>query len=208
MPHARERYAGRLIERALSHAPIVGVLGQRQVGKTTLLEEWASDYRTLDQRSTLSEAEANPEFFLENRPSRFAIDEAQFCPGLFPALKEHVRTHRQMGQFLLSGSVRFTSRKAIRESLTRRIANVEILPFTHSESHSRPLPDLLRQLSQVKQQKQLEKLFGARSVTKASEFEAYLETGGLPGICFFRAREVRADRWRSQLDALLTRTGC
>ena len=205
MPHSRERYAARLINRALSHAPIVGVMGQRQVGKTTLLEGISSEYRTLDQRTTREEAEADPEFFIQNRPPKFAIDEAQFCPGLFPALKEHVRTHKRTGQFILSGSVRFTSRKPIRESLTGRIANVEVLPFTHAESHSRPLPRLLEGLAAVRKQAQLERLLASPSGIKAAEFESYLETGGLPGICFFRAREVRADRWRSQLDTLLTR---
>lgn len=205
MPHSRPRYAEPLVRRALAHAPIVGVFGQRQVGKTTLIEKTASEYRTLDQESTLQELDADPALFIQNRESAFAIDEAQLAPRLFPALKEFVRTHKSPGQFILSGSVRFTSRQAIRESLTGRISTIEILPFTWSESHQRALPSLLSGLSKISSQKQLERLFSGRTMAKSSDFEAYLQTGGLPGIAFFRSPEVRADRWQSQIDALLNR---
>lgn len=207
MPHDRKRYAEPLIERALRHSPLVGIFGQRQVGKTTLLERISSDYRTLDQESALLEAEAHPDLFLKNRPTRFAIDEAQLSPRLFPALKEHVRKNKAMGQFLLSGSVRFTSRNAIRESLTGRISTVEILPFNHSEALEEPLPCLLEKLTRVKSQKNLEYAieYHGRNKRSAQEFEAFLETGGLPGISFFRSSAVRTDRLQTHIDTLLNR---
>lgn len=205
MPHSRARYAEPLIRRALKHTPIVGVFGQRQVGKTTLLEKEASGYRSLDEESTRLELEADPALFLESRRAAFAIDEAQLAPRLFPALKEHVRLHKKPGQFLLSGSVRFTSRAAIRESLTGRISFVELLPFTHAEATNRELPSLLIELSKTHTQKKLEHIFSQCALAPESTFASYLETGGLPGICFFRSLEVRADRWQSQIDTLLNR---
>ncbi len=205
MPHIRTRYAEVLVEKALSHSPIVGVLGQRQVGKTTVLEKKCNDYRTLDKETTLRELEADPELFISNRGVRFAIDEAQLSPRLFPALKEWVRTSKKTGQFLLSGSVRFTSRKAIRESLTGRIVAIEVLPFTHAEASNRPLPTLLQAITQTRKQETLSALFAKKSVATTAEFESYLLTGGLPGICFFRSQSVRALRWETQIDTLLNR---
>ena len=205
MPHLRKRYAEPLIQRALSHSPIVGIFGQRQVGKTTLLESDAGEFCTLDDERTFLEVESDPQLFLQNRAPRFAIDEAQLSPRLFPALKEFVRVHKVPGQFLLSGSVRFTSRKAIRESLTGRISTVEILPFTYSEAHNQPLPLKLKALSQMNGQKGLDALFKRSSLATLGEFEAYLQTGGLPGIAFFRSPSVRADRYQSQVDTLLNR---
>lgn len=207
MPHSRSRYAESLIKRALKHSPLVGLFGQRQVGKTTLLEKLSSSYCTLDRESVATELEVNPELFLQNRPLGFAIDEAQLCPRLFPALKEQVRKNRSMGQFLLSGSVRFTSRRAIRESLTGRISTIEILPFNQSEALEEELPDLLAGLTQVKTQKQLDQTLETwgRLQRKPEQFERYLQTGGLPGISFFRSTEVRADRWETQIDTLLNR---
>jgi predicted AAA+ superfamily ATPase len=193
------------VSRALKHTPIIGVFGQRQVGKTTILEKEAKEYRTLDEETTLLEVENDPKFFLQNRKDRFAIDEAQLSPRLFPALKEHIRTHKSPGQFILSGSVRFTSRKAIRESLTGRISTIEILPFTYSEANQKNLPFLLKSLTSVRNQKELDRLFIHEKSPRESAFKAYLETGGLPGIAFFRSPEVRADRWQSQIDTLLNR---
>ncbi len=205
MPHTRTRYAEVLIEKALSHSPIVGVFGQRQVGKTTVLEKKCKEYRTLDKESTLREVEADPEFFIANRGNRFAIDEAQYSPRLFPALKEYVRTSKSPGQFLLSGSIRFTSRKAIRESLTGRISTVEVLPFSHSESCGQSLPNLLQSLTRVSNQKALDRVLSRKTLAKPSEFESYLVTGGLPGICFYRSPAVRAQRLEAQIDTLLNR---
>ena len=205
MPHLRKRYAEPLIKRALSHTPIVGLFGQRQVGKTTLLESEAQGYCTFDEEGTFLEAESDPQLFLQNRPRQFAIDEAQLSPRLFPALKEFVRTHKSPGQFLLSGSVRFTSRKAIRESLTGRISTVEILPFTHAEANQVPLPSKLKALSTVRNQRDLDSIFEKERLTSASAFVSYLSTGGLPGIAFFRSPAVRADRWQTQIDTLLNR---
>lgn len=205
MPHLRKRYAEALIKRAVSHSPIVGIFGQRQVGKTTLLEAESNEFCTLDHERTLLELESDPQLFIENRAHHFAIDEAQLSPRLFPALKEYVRVHKKPGQFILSGSVRFSSRKAIRESLTGRISVVEVLPFTHSEANQQPLPSRLEGLSRVSHQRGLDSLFEKNTPTTESEFEAYLQTGGLPGIAFFRSASVRADRYQTQIDTLLNR---
>lgn len=53
MPHARDRYARAIIEKGISLSPLVGVVGHRQVGKTTLLEQLAKTYVTFDDRAAL-----------------------------------------------------------------------------------------------------------------------------------------------------------
>jgi predicted AAA+ superfamily ATPase len=57
----------------------VGVLGQRQVGKTTLTESNSKEYATLDLRSTMNAAEDTPQLFLEKRQNPFTIDECQLA---------------------------------------------------------------------------------------------------------------------------------
>src|SRR5690349_19501488 len=105
MPHTRHRYSEKQIIKALQHSSIVGVLGHRQVGKTTLSERLSGEYVTFDSAARLAEATEHPEEFLENRRTPFVVDEAQLCPPLFPAAKERVRTHPQKGQLIFTGSV-------------------------------------------------------------------------------------------------------
>src|ERR1035437_9889529 len=130
MPHFRSRHLSSLISKALRFSPIVGVLGHRQVGKTTLCGALGKDYLSFDRAEFLDQGIHSPETLLRSHQALpLVLDECQLAPPLFPALKEWVRTHPKPGQFLLSGSVRFTSRKAIRESLTGRIINWALLPL-------------------------------------------------------------------------------
>jgi uncharacterized protein len=203
-PHLRKRYVSSSVEQSLKFSPVVGLLGQRQVGKTTLLESLSNSYATFDRERDLLEAEQSPEFFLENRKAPFGVDESQLCPRLFPAIKEAVRLKKAPGQFLLSGSVRFTSRQMIRESLTGRIVNHEVLPFTLREAHQLPRPQLLTQIMKVQKEKDLERLMES-SVQTRKHFDDYLQTGGLPGICFFREEGIRNRKFEAQVDTLLNR---
>lgn len=197
MPHERNRYLAPLILRALKHSPIVGVFGQRQTGKTTLIHGLAKEYATFDQIGALSASENDPEGFITRRRAPFAIDECQLSPRIFPALKEHVRVHPAMGQFLLTGSVRFSSRRAIRESLTGRIYLLELLPFSISELHQIPLGDSLVRALKGRLEKKLR--------LKKSSLQPFLLAGGLPGIGFTRDAHIRANKFESHLDTLLER---
>jgi predicted AAA+ superfamily ATPase len=205
MPHHRARYIEPLIAHSLKHSPIVGILGQRQSGKTTLVHSLAKEYETLDRRNVLESAQGNPDLFIANRASPFGIDECQLAPALFPALKEAVRVLPKKGQFILTGSVRFTSRKAIRESLTGRIFNLELLPFSLSESHSLPLPKVLIDLQILTASRILSIVSKNPAEIPEKEFDRYLESGGLPGICFQREASVRLTYFESQLETLLDR---
>jgi uncharacterized protein len=204
MSHHRTRIAIERLRKLLKASPVIGILGQRQVGKTTLLSEVCRDYVTFDKARLLQQAKSDPELFLNGRTVPFGIDEAQLCPELFPAIKEHVRLNKAVGQFVMSGSVRFTSKKSIRESLTGRILNIEILPFSIAEAHRRANPESLKQCLTLKAER-LQTAFDLGARATRAEFSDYLEKGGLPGICFSRDASVRDDRWQTHLDTLINR---
>ncbi len=202
MAHERKRHAENSVQRLLAFSSIVGVFGHRQVGKTTLISHLCSEYITLDLRAQLARIEEDPSKFLDSTIHfPLAIDEAQNAPTLFPALKEYVRLHKQPGQFLLSGSVRFTSRKAIRESLTGRIVHIELLPFTQSEMDGRPINQAIF-YALAKNWHDL----GSLKVSRDKDIVlSYLRTGGLPGVCFIRSNFLRSQRLESQLETVLER---
>jgi len=207
MAHYRTRHALDLIENALKLSPLVGVIGHRQVGKTTLLERIATTYHVLDTQEVRQEAETHPHQFIKKRAGkRVALDECQFVPALFPELKEWVRTHKQPGQFLLSGSVRFSSREAIRESLTGRIVQVELLPLTLSEVLELPLSDEFPRLLDLQRFKPDVFRSNRNAWPKIhTASEKYFEAGGLPGVCFLRDEKQRTLRLEDQLLTILDR---
>jgi predicted AAA+ superfamily ATPase len=208
VPHHRKRHVKDLYKKCISFSPIVGVFGHRQVGKSTFISENVSEYATLDDEDLLNEARKAPKTFIENRKYPFGIDECQLEPRLFPALKERVRTEKKPGQFVLSGSVRFTSRKAIQESLAGRMAFFEMLPFSISELRSEPLPSIVPSLLEHKIFSKdsfsiLRPKSDLHSVKK--DFDTYLKNGGLPGLCFIREDEHRRGSLRFLHDLILDR---
>lgn len=209
MAHIRERYIQDLIDKAQKLSPLVGILGHRQVGKTTVAEKVAKSYVTLDDRDSLDLAVASPKIFLEkHNTSLQAIDECQYAPPLFPALKEHVRKNKKPGQYLLTGSVRFTSRSAIRESLTGRIINFELLPMTISEIAHEPLPQtLIPFFSKNSIDSILQSINSKKNKidSKSKEFNYYNKHGGLPGVCFIQNQKLRDLKLKEQLSTILER---
>lgn len=203
MPHIRKRHLQELLVKSLRFSPVVGLLGHRQVGKTTLCEGLAQTYFTFDRREVLDQGLYSPEALIRSDTGHpVVIDECQLAPPIFPALKEWVRTHKKPGQFLLTGSVRFSSRKAIRESLTGRIINWELLPMDLSELHSAPLPQaVIRLLSS----KDMGCPLTTASYFSEKTFSQSLDHGGLPGIFAIRDAVVRRQRFETQIETMLER---
>lgn len=208
MAHVRNRHLQKSLLHLAKVSPLVGLLGHRQVGKTTLLEGLAKRYLSLDDDQTLSAAENNPkEFLKELQAIGCAIDECQLSTKLFPALKERVRVDKRPGQFYLSGSIRFTSKKLIKESLTGRIVSLDLLPLTLSELDQTELPDLgIRALEARRfQDFPIEVLTTKEHLRRLGLAQLYLKQGGLPGVCFIRNEKIRDQKIRSQLETILDR---
>lgn len=203
MPHRRPRHLQKLLSKTLRFSPITGILGHRQVGKTVLSSGLCTEYVTLDLAQELSHALVDPTTFLAAHiGSPVTIDECQLAPPLFPALKEWVRINPKPRQFLLTGSVRFTSRKAIRESLTGRIITWELLPMDWAEQHEQPLQDsVLRILDSDHLNLSLKP---NPTFTNAS-YQRYLDMGGLPGVFGARDPAIRAQRFETQINTILER---
>jgi len=83
MAHQRKRYLFQKYSELIKFSPLLGILGHRQVGKTTFLEAHAKRYFTFDDEDTLIEATQSPKRFIQSLSMPMtAIDESQFVPGL------------------------------------------------------------------------------------------------------------------------------
>jgi predicted AAA+ superfamily ATPase len=206
MAHVRKRHLHARFEKLCKFSPLVGVFGHRQTGKTTFTEKNSSHYITFDQLEHQQAAEQNPSRFLkEIHSKRTVIDECQIVPQIFPALKEWVRVNQRPGQFVLTGSVKFTSRMGVRESLTGRIGTSELLPLTIAELLEKELSDSILRLIVARDFLQLDlSVFHSSHYSSEKKFmQVYLAQGGLPGICFVRDLKIRNDYLDTLLNLML-----
>lgn len=129
------------LKQLLGQYPIVALTGPRQSGKTTLLQEFFTEYRyiSLENPDTRNFAEEDPRGFLQEYHSKVIFDEVQWVPALFSYLQYEVDQSRQMGQFILSGSQNFHLLEQITQSLAGRVAITKLLPFDFAELRSASL---------------------------------------------------------------------
>ena len=122
---------------------MVGVLGPRQVGKTTIADQVALsfapqpiylDLESPSDRAKLSDAE---NYFEHHKGTLIILDEIQRVPELFPMLRGVIDRRRRegyrTGQFLILGSASLDLLQQSSETLAGRIAYKELTGFTTAE---------------------------------------------------------------------------
>ena len=115
--------------RLAAHFPAVVVTGARQTGKTTLLTRLfpGHHYVSLDLPAQAQLAEEDPRSFLLRHPPPLLVDEVQYVPGLFRHLKVEIDGNRDAnGQFILTGSQKFSLMKEVSDSLAGRCGVLEL----------------------------------------------------------------------------------
>jgi len=204
MTHYRSRIIENELKKALAYSPCVGILGMRQVGKSTLLKKYSQRYFSFDDDEFLIRFGVAAKTYLEEMSYPLGLDEVQKYPPAFDALKFAVDSLKKTGRFLLSGSVRFSARKEIRESLTGRIVILEVMPLTLSECHGARVSEFLKKLFHSTDELLLKKIGSAAWATE-EQVVHYSKTGGLPGICFRREEAIRLRMLDNHLDTLFGR---
>ncbi|MCX6132040.1 MAG: ATP-binding protein, partial [Proteobacteria bacterium] len=120
-----KRHLSHKIQEAAQNFPALVLSGPRQTGKTTILRHLFPNhsYVTLDRPLAAEQAESDPEAFLLLHPAPLIIDEVQYAPALFRFLKIKIDEKRDLkGQYILTGSQKFTLMKGVSESLAGRAA--------------------------------------------------------------------------------------
>ena len=116
--------------------PVVVLTGARQTGKTSTFRRLFPNHEfvSLDLPTESEQAEKEPNRFLRRHPPPAIIDEVQYAPGLFRYLKVAVDASRTSnGQFLLTGSQKFTLMKSVSESMAGRADIVELETLSLTE---------------------------------------------------------------------------
>ena len=119
----------------LKHHPVVGIIGARQVGKTTLARSFSDHIRSVSFYFDLENPEdlarlADPMLALKGLKGLVVIDEIQRFPGLFPILRVLVDRPKASARFLVLGSASPELLRQGSESLAGRIIYQELSGFS------------------------------------------------------------------------------
>lgn len=140
------RHVETRIRAAMDDTRIVGIIGPRQSGKTTLARKIAADrdmhFITLDDDQFRQFANDDPGGFMRGL-DRAVIDEIQRAPDLILALKMAVDNDARPGRFLITGSVDLFKGRISPDSLAGRVETIELLPFSQAEINRLAAPDFL-----------------------------------------------------------------
>lgn len=113
----------------------VAVVGPRQSGKTTLCKKVfpQKPYISLENPDTLEFAGADPRGFLGQYRNGAILDEIQRAPHLFSYLQQVLDETKKKGLFILTGSNNFLLQENITQTLSGRIAYLQLLPLSLQE---------------------------------------------------------------------------
>lgn len=136
-----DRIAYNKILKALSRQSAVGIIGPRQVGKTTLAINIGNNFNSiyLDLESRQGRAKlADLSLYLNYHEDKMIIfDEIHRMPEIFQELRGTIdvrrRNKKPYGQFLILGSASIDLLKQSSESLAGRIEYIDLLPLNVME---------------------------------------------------------------------------
>jgi hypothetical protein len=201
-------YKTRLLEGKITelfrYYPVVSVLGARQTGKSTLVENLFADKMAIvvfDPVVDIENARQDPDFFLQNHPPPLFLDEIQYAPELLGALKRLVDRRKSKGLYILSGSQNLSVLRGISESLAGRVAVVQILPMSRREISGEPPGDFL---SRWLQGGQLTELLEVTPPAPLPLLYQAIWRGGYPGLLDLPDHLV-SGYWQSYLQTYIER---
>lgn len=168
-----QRHLESQIREASKFYPVVMVCGQRQVGKSTMLnhiKEKERRYVTLDDGNARRLAEKDPALFFETYGFPLLIDEFQRVPSILLEMKRIVDQKALAGEdnngmYWLTGSQKFKMMKDVSESLAGRIAVFDMSGLSAAEIEGReagvfyPVVEELRKRAQKYQPKTVHEIY-------------------------------------------------
>lgn len=157
--HYVPRWMHEAIVNELKIYKVVGLVGPRQSGKSTLCRKICQQlnyhYVTLDDHHARTQAEQNPHDFLNSLGPRAIIDEIQRMPALILSIKSKVDQNPDPGQFIITGSVDLSLHSRMPDSLAGRLGYLQLYPFAQGEILGSRMCDLttsIRELGYLNQE--------------------------------------------------------
>ncbi len=191
-------YIKRNIEEAIIQAskeyPVVMVCGQRQVGKSTMLNHIKKNnrrYVSFDDRQAKRLAETDPTLFFETYGYPILIDEFQKVPTILETIKDisdklGYEGKDNNGLFWLTGSQKFEMMKGVSESLAGRVAVFEMSSLSKNELIGKDYGVFNPEISALKKRENIK--------SSVNDIYGLIFKGGMPKI---NASIINRDKYYS-----------
>jgi predicted AAA+ superfamily ATPase len=132
-----ERKIAPRLKKLSAQFPVLGILGPRQSGKTTIAKALFPSYKyiNLEELDTRRFAQEDPKRFLKALEAEQGaiLDEIQRVPDLLSYIQVHVDQWQKPGFFILTGSENILHNHHISQTLAGRIALITLLPLSLDE---------------------------------------------------------------------------
>jgi hypothetical protein len=126
-----------VIKEYVSMFAVTAVTGARQSGKSTTIKKlFAGQYRyfSMDDPKIRASAAKDPVDFIKGVDDFCIIDEAQYVPDIFSAIKLVVDENpSKKGRFIITGSQQYLLMKTVTESLAGRVGLIDMFPLSAEE---------------------------------------------------------------------------
>ena len=131
----KTRFIEEKLLNTVNNFPATGIIGPRQVGKTTLAKQLI---KKIDKEAVYIDIEnprdkiklSDPVLFFENNINKcIIIDEIQLMPELFSVLRPMIDMKKEPGRFIILGSASPLLLRQSSQSLAGRIAYIELPGF-------------------------------------------------------------------------------
>ena len=191
-----KRHLENEVIKASKNYPVIMVCGQRQVGKSTMLnhiKEPDRKYVTLDDINARRLAETDAGLFFETYGTKLLIDEFQRVPSILLEIKRIVDEKALSGEdnsgmFWLTGSQKFKMMQNVSESLAGRVAVFDMASLSNAEIEGREAHCFSPELEVLKDR--------AKTARKKDIHEIYRDIfrGGMPKLI---TSDIDRDRFYS-----------
>lgn len=136
------RHLAKSVLDSLSYFPVAGIIGPRQVGKTTLAKllltqiPKPSIYLDLELDADVSKLNSAQAYLQSHQDKCVVIDEIQLMPRLFSLMRALIDQDRVAARFMILGSASPSIIRESSQSLAGRIAYSELTPLSLMEVES------------------------------------------------------------------------
>ena len=133
----KKRHVQERLKLLAKNFKVVLVVGPRQIGKTTLLQNMfpGTPFVSFELADLVEKAQRDPKVFLETYPSPTIFDEVQYAPNLLGRIKAVVDTRPEKGQYFLTGSQNLSMLKGVAESMAGRVGILDLTAMSLHEQY-------------------------------------------------------------------------